>query len=178
MAKRIPIEAPAPVMSKDFEAFYQRMKEGISIDRYALDDMWVDHPQYYHEIAERLALEISLRDEAKDDMANLYSDLDQQVRELHAEDEKKPTETALKNEINSDPAITKAKGKLRGFERSIGLLSGLRDTYSQRRYALQDITQLSLSGYFLNQSDGVRQARASTHESARAGMQAERLKKK
>lgn len=171
MGKRVPIvELEAPATSKDMQAFFDRMSEAKLIDRNALDDMWVQQPQHYSDIADRLALEISLRDEAKDDMNGLMATVDAEVREAHLDDEKKPTETQIKNEVADDSRVKAAKIKLRGFERTIGRLQALKETFSMRRYALQDLTQLYLGSYYTNHSGG--------GPSPREAMQQERVKRK
>lgn len=179
MGKRVPIvELETPEPSKDMQMFFDRMSKAKLIDRDALDDMWVEQPQHYSDIADLLALEISLRDESKDDMNSLMAAVDMEVRESHSDDEKKPTETQIKNEVADDSRVKAAKIKLRGFERTIGRLSALRETFSMRRYALQDLTQLYLGSYYTNNSGGLKQARENTHESSRAAMQQERVKRK
>ncbi len=168
----------AKIEEDDAESFLARMRQAMLIDKHGLDEMWVEQPGLYLEVAERLALEISLRDEAKDAVNDIIAELDPVVREAHADDEKKPTETAIKNEIAADRKVVRAKENMRQLERNVGVLSALRDAFSQRRYALQDLTSLHLGGYYQSNSGAARGAREATHGASREAMQAERVKAK
>lgn len=163
--------------SPSIDAFYNAYRGKLMIDKNAMDDMWLEQPQIYQEIGERLALEISLRDQAKDDLADITAELDTQVRELHADDEKKPTETAIKNEIKQDKTYKAAQSKLRALELNVSRLSMLRDSFHQRRYALQDLTTLWTGGYFTSNSGAAKDARDRKGQSGREAMQAERKRR-
>jgi hypothetical protein len=159
------------------DAFYNEYRGKLQIDKHAMDDMWLEQPQIYQEIGERLALEISLRDQAKDDVADISAELDTQVRELHADDDKKPTETAIKNEIKQDASYKAALRKHRAYELNVARLTALKDSFHQRRYALQDLTTLWTGGYFTSNSGAARDARDRKGASGREAMQAERKRR-
>lgn len=163
--------------SPSIDAFYNEYRGKLAIDKHAMDDMWLQQPQIYQEIGERLALEISLRDQAKDDLADVMAELDAQVRELHADDEKKPTETAIKNEIKQDEAYKAALRRSRALELNVQRLTALKDSFHQRRYALQDLTTLWTGGYFTSNSGAARDARDRKGQSGREAMQAERKRR-
>lgn len=163
--------------SPSVDAFYNSYRDKLRIDKNAMDDMWLEQPQIYNEIGERLALEISLRDQAKDDLADIAAELDTQVRELHADDDKKPTETAIKNEIKQDATYKNAQTKLRAYELNVSRLQMLRDSFHQRRYALQDLTTLWTGGYFTSNSGAARDARDRKGSGGREAMQAERKRR-
>lgn len=150
----------------------------IMIDKHGLDDEWIAQPGIVQAIGERLALEISRRDEAKDDVADIMSELDAIVRDLHANDDKKPTETAIKNEIAQDSKVKLMKKRLRVLELNVGRLGALQTSWHQRRYALQDLVSLHLGGYYTSNSGAAKQARENTHDSSRKAMQAERTKRR
>jgi hypothetical protein len=163
--------------SPSIDAFYNAYREKLLIDKNAMDDMWLEQPSIYQEIGERLALEISLRDQAKDDLADIAAELDTAVRELHADDDKKPTETALKNEIKQDKTYKSALARQRALELNVSRLQMLRDSFHQRRYALQDLTTLWTGGYFTSNSGAAKDARERKHMSIREAQQAERKRR-
>lgn len=160
------------------ESFWQEHRALLQIDKNGLDEAWVAQPQIYQDIGDRLALEISRRDEAKDELADTIAEIDGRVRELHADDDKKPTETAIKMEVSQDVLVQKAKKRLRALELNVGRLTALKDSFHQRRYALQDLTSLHLGGYYQSNSGHAKNAREATHEGSRKAMQAERAKQK
>lgn len=162
---------------ESIDEFYDEYRGKLLIDKNAMDDMWLDQPRIVQEIGERLALEISRRDEAKDDLADVTATLDAEVRELHADDEKKPTETALKNEIKQDKTYKAALARQRALELNVSRLQTLSTSFHQRRYALQDLTTLWVSGYFTSNSGAVKDARDRKGSSGREAMQAERKRR-
>jgi hypothetical protein len=171
VAKRAKIEDED---EDSIDGFYDEHRDKLQIDKHALDDMWLEQPGIIQAIGERLALEISRRDEAKDDLADITSELDGIVRESHVEDEKKPTETAIKNEIAQDPKVKKAKKRFRTLELNVSRLQMLRESFTQRRYALQDLVTLYVAGYYTSNSGAAKGAREATHETSRKAMQAAR----
>lgn len=171
MAKRQRIEEP----TDDIEEFYIEMREALQVDKHDLDNEWVKQPQNYHRISEASALAMSLRDEAKDAIRDLEAELDQIVRTRHEDDEKKPTETAIKNEIRTDKAMVKANERLAKLNRNVQLLSSLAESWRQRRYALDNLVTLHVSGYSMD--TGSRPSRDRAHDGNRKAMQAERKRR-
>lgn len=164
MAKR------EPVVEESTPRFLERMKQALIIDKHDLDNEWIAQPGLYLEIADRLALEISLRDEASNNIKDITAELDAEVREAHADDEKKPTETAIKMEISGHKRVIKAKEELLDLERNVGLLSARRESFQMRKSALQDLTSLYLGGYYQSNSGAAKNAREATHDSSRKAM--------
>lgn len=158
--------------------FYDEYRGLLLIDKNAMDDMWLDQPRIVQEIGERVALETSRRDEAKDQLADISATIDSEVREAHAEDEKKPTETAIKNEVKQDKRVQYMQRRLRVFELNVSRLQALSTSFHQRRYALQDLTTLWIGGYFTSNSGGARDARDRKGAGGREAMQAERKRRK
>lgn len=160
------------------EEFYSEYRSLLLIDKNAMDDMWLQQPRIVQEIGERVALESSRRDEAKDQLADIGATVDSEVREAHAEDEKKPTETAIKNEVKQDSRVVRAQRRLRLFELNVARLQALSTSFHQRRYALQDLTTLWIGGYFTSNSGAARDARDRKGAGGREAMQAERVKRR
>jgi hypothetical protein len=168
MAKR---EKLAEDDDLSIEEFYDEYRPKLQIDKNAMDDMWLEQPAVVQEIGERVAMEISRRDEAKDDLADVLAELDALVRESHSDDEKKPTETAIKNEIKQDSKAKRAQKRLRAFELNVSRLQNLMESFKQRRYALQDLTTLWAAGYYTSNSGGAKNAREASADRGRKGMQ-------
>ncbi len=159
------------------DEFYNEYRVLLLIDKNAMDDMWLDQPRIVQEIGERVALETSRRDEAQDQLADVSATVDGEIREAHAEDEKKPTETAIKNEVKQDSRVQRAQRRLRVFELNVSRLQALSTSFHQRRYALQDLTTLWIGGYFTSNSGAARDARDRKGAGGREAMQAERKRR-
>jgi hypothetical protein len=179
VVKRVRIEDrwKGPQDEDSIDAFYDEYRARLQIDKHAMDDMWLEQPAIVQEIGERVALETSRRDEAKDELADITAVADGEVRELHADDDKKPTETAIKNEVKQDLRVVKAQKRLRQLELNVARLQTLSTSFHQRRYALQDLTTLWTAGYFTSNSGAAKQARDRIGQTGREAMQAERKRR-
>ena len=174
MAKR---ESPETMSTA---RFLEYSREKIAIDKFDLDTMWVDQPKTYHDIADRLALEISRRDEAKNLLADVEAEIDTEIREdaeadLEKNGTKKPTETAIKNMVRADKRWKKADELKRELDKNVGLLQALKETFMQRRYALENLTTLHVSGYGMDASS--RPSRDARHLDNRKGLHRERVRR-
>lgn len=163
---------------ESIDSFYDEYRGKLVIDKHAMDDMWLEQPAIVQEIGERVALEISRRDEAKDALADVSAVVDGEVRELHADDDKKPTETAIKNEVKQDSRVQKAQRRLRTLELNVAKLGTLANSFHVRRYALQSLTDLWSAGYYTSNSGASKAAREATHGTTRKAMQAERTRRR
>lgn len=176
MAKREKIEKEE---RDDTPAFIAKYRDAIAIDRHALDDEWVGQPQTYQLIGERLAMELSYRDEAKDAMKDLEAEIDAEIRsedeeriENAGEDKKvkRMTETAIKNAIRTDERLSRAKQNVARMDRNVQLLQNLQGSWHQRRYALDNLVTLHVSGYAMRTSSKSDKDRDKAHMDVRRKM--------
>lgn len=170
-------EADVMMSTKKFLAY---AKEKLVIDKDDLDLMWVQQPQVYHEIAERLALEISRRDEAKNELKDLEAQIDGELREDAEADfqkngTKKPTETAIKNMMREDKRWKTANAAQLELDKNVALLQAHQGAYMQRRYALENLVTLHVSGYSMDASS--RPSREARHMDNRKAIHRERARK-
>jgi uncharacterized protein (DUF3084 family) len=172
MAKREKIET--------LEEFHDELRAGIMIDKDDLDHMWIEQPQLYQKLGERLAIEISHRDAAKEELKDLEAELDGAIREEDAEridrdGGKKMTETAIKNQIRDDKEFKRMSARVAQMNLDVARLGVLKESYQMRRYALQDLTSLHISGYSM--SSGSKPSSERVADKARKDMQALRKKR-
>lgn len=175
MAKREKISR-----EQTLQEFHDELRAGIMIDKDDLDHMWIEQPQLYQKLGERLAIEISKRDEAKEALKDLEAELDGAIREEDAEridrdGGKKMTETAIKNQVREDKEFKRMSARLAEMNLDVAKLGVLKESYQMRRYALQDLTSLHISGYSM--ATGSKPARERSAEQARRDMQALRKKR-
>lgn len=168
------------IREEKLDDFIERLRAAIIIDRHDLDGMWVAQPQQFQEIAERLAMHISYRDEAKDELKDIGAEIDAQIREddaiaVERDKKKKMTETAIANAIREDPKWKKLNERVIALNREVGQLQALKETFMMRRYALQDLTSLHVSGYAMSTSS--KPARERAGDRGRQRMQEERRRR-
>lgn len=176
MAKR-ETEAPSEMSTSKFLRY---TADKLAIDKDNLDLMWVEQPQVYNDIAERVALEMSRRDEAKNALKDLEAQIDAELREDAEADfqkngTKKPTETALKNMMREDKRWKKANEMQLELDKNVNMLQARKDAFHQRRYALENLVTLHVSGYSMDASS--RPSREARHMDNRKALHRERARR-
>jgi hypothetical protein len=171
---------PEAAATMSTSKFLDYARDKLMIDRSDLDTAWVEQPQVYNEIAERLAMEISRRDEAKNELKDLEARIDGELREdaeadLEKNGVKKPTETAFKNMVREDKRWKKANIAQLELDKNVALLQARKEAYMQRRYALENLVTLHVSGYGMSASS--RPARDQRHADNRKGLHRERVRR-
>jgi hypothetical protein len=155
---------------KTLDEFIEELRDGIAIEKDDLDTMWIMQPQLFQRVAERLAVEISVRDEMKEHLKDIEAEIDGTIREedntrIERDGGKKMTETAIKNLVREDKGFKKLTAIYNAMKLNVDRLSALKETYQMRRYALQDLTSLHISGYSMASSS--KPARERNAESVR-----------
>jgi uncharacterized protein (DUF1778 family) len=127
----------------------ENMAEGIKIDKNDLDTEVVQLPDLFYQISERLALTVSQRDAAKEEVKIVESEVDEVIRAEAAEAERKVTEGSIKAAITAHRDVITVKRALSILESQVLQLSALRDAYSKKADMLKLMTSLYASGYFI-----------------------------
>lgn len=139
---------------ESFSDFITRMAEGIRIDPHGLDDALLSHSNMFYEIAQRLALTISRRDAAKDEVKVVEAEVDEIIRDSHAQDEKRATDKAVAAEVTQHKDVIAARKSYQGLEAEVGQLTALKESYLQRSYALSKLCDLYLASYYAKSEGG------------------------
>lgn len=135
--------------------------EQLKIDRFRLDDMLVEQPQVYWEVANAYALAVSRRDELKERSVFVMATVSNRIR---TESEKKPPEAAIAHMIELDEEYTAARGAYLKAKTTADELIALKGAYEQRAHMLRDLAQLYIAGYFSD--DSVRRQQAASDQTA------------
>ena len=163
MAKRVKTkETERPVRNNDIREFVEEMQAGIQIDPHGLDDAVMQQADLFFRVSERLAITISRRDQAKDNLKTTEAEVESIVREDAEQEEKKMTEAAIKNAVSLHRDVKEAQRDLNDLNSHVGLLQALRDGYSQRSYMLRELVALYLAKYYGDTPDTGRKS----HENA------------
>ncbi len=164
-----------PKREQTTEEFIRSKRDALAISKTDLDNEWVAQPQTFHEIADHLAMSISYRDEAKDELKDLEAELDGIIRADAASEERKVTNDAVKAQIREDKKFKALSVKLIQLTRDVNQLSALKESWIMRRYALQDLTSLHISGYGMDA--GSKPVREERYEGAKAKLRKERQRR-
>lgn len=162
------------------EEFMIELRENVMIDKDDLDTMWVQQPQLFQRLGERIALEISIRDEAKEELKDITAELDGEIREddaaaVERDGKKKMTETAIANIVREDKKFKVATARLAELNLGLAKLQATKETYLMRKSALQDLVSLHISGYSMSTSS--KPSRDAKHDTARKDLHAERKRR-
>lgn len=144
------------------ESHLADLETTIRIDRNKLDEELEQQAAQFDKIVQGVALAISHRDRAKADLERVEAEEDRNVRTVAARtmvvDSKggqKPqtlTETAVKSLVVEAETYQDAKALLIRWDYLVVRWNGLKESYSQRHFALKDLTSLWIAGYW--RSDG------------------------
>lgn len=159
-------------------AFMENMDAAIKIDKHSLDECVMQQPELFYRVAEKLALEISLRDELKDKLTVVQAEVDELVRMDAAKNETKVTESAIKNLVVQHPDVVSVRNTLARLNKSVGLLQALKESYSQRSYMLKELVSLFLASYYGDETATASGAKDRTYAKNRKAMQDERARRK
>lgn len=149
-------EETAPRKTK-IEEQIEQFNAGLGIDKHALDDELANNPKVFEEIADALALAISRRDAASDEVKEIMAECDQSIRVgFEKEEKKKPAEPQIAQMVILHPDVKAAKARLRNREEDVGRLQAMKESYQVRGYAIKDMVSLHLASYFGHTGGSVR----------------------
>ncbi len=126
------------------------MKKIHEIDKFRLDEEWVEQPALYVEYAERLAEQMKRLDYAKSDLELTVAEIDKDIR-LYFQTKyglEKLTENVVSNTIILQPRYQVALKALNETKHDVAILRAAVDGLDQRKSALENLVKLFLSSYF------------------------------
>jgi hypothetical protein len=139
---------PERAVVRDEKSILERLEPYLQIDENALDEALIRQPDYYYQISKALALQISRRDAAKQLVEEAEANADIEIRRRGAKEDKKFTEGDIKSQKVLNIDVQNAERELLELNRSVGLLTALKESFQQRGYALNKLVDLYVSGYF------------------------------
>lgn len=122
----------------------------LQIDKNALDDELISHPQLLFRVSEAYVEAVAERDALKENLLTVDASLDQEIRgELEGG---KVTEAIVKNLIQLHPKHKAASDAYLMSKHKADVLAALKDAFGTRGYMLRDLCQLYTANYFENSS--------------------------
>ena len=119
-------------------------KEDLEIDKHALDFEWERQAQLYMKWAEEYADAVLIRDRAKENVDLVRAELYQSIV---SKAEKKPTETAIGNEIIQRSEFVKINKEYFEAKKNAEILAGAKEAMQHKKKALEGRTHLWIAGY-------------------------------
>ena len=122
----------------------------LKIDKYNLDHEWELQPQLFNEWAEKCAEAIEIKDRAELKLkvieAKLFKDIKTNWKDYGFD--KSPTDTMAKQEVLLQEEYQQAYEELIQARKNLNVLEGAKRSFEHRKKALENITQLWVSGYY------------------------------
>jgi hypothetical protein len=132
-----------------------KLKDGLRIDKHALDAALMQQPQLYLEVSELVATAIARRDYLKEELTQIDAKLSRSHRHKIEKETGKATEAQVAHAVAVDPQHWEAFEKHNEAKKTADLAGGLKDAFHQRRYMLQELCGLFVASYFQTDTMGV-----------------------
>lgn len=131
----------------------KKLELKLAIDQHGLDIALREHPDLFYKVASELALAISNRDEAKQDVDDIEAVVDMELRRAASISEDKVTEKAIESNKRADKRVVSANDKFLEARFEAAKWAALKEAYESRSYALSKLVDLYLANYFSSQED-------------------------
>lgn len=130
------------------ELTFQQLEALLEIDPDDLDTACARHADLSYRVSKQLAMEQSLRDAAKQNLAEIEAKADLKVRKTFDDLDKKTTEGLIRSNVLLHHDVIAANEDLQ--KRNIGLLkwTALKEAYMQRSYMLKSLVDLAYMNYY------------------------------
>lgn len=121
----------------------------IQIDPNNLEDEWINQPSLYLKYSEAYANAVANKDRAKSNLEVVYANIDAKVRVDWDEFgfDSKPTEPAIKQFILKNAKYRNAIKSHVMAVKEANLMAGVKHSFDHRRKALENLVQLTISGF-------------------------------
>lgn len=126
-------------------ALLKQLEAKLQINEHALDEALREHPDLFYKVASELALAISNRDEAKQDLDETEAQVDIHIRSQQIE---KTTEGNILSLKKIGPKVKAANDKLLEEKYNAAKWTALKEAYESRSYALSKLVDLYLASYY------------------------------
>lgn len=143
-------------------------KKKLRIDEHALEIALRDHPDLVFDIGQELALAISNRDEAKQELDELRAEVANELRAEASRNDERITDSAVNSGVELDKRVKSANDAFLARKLEASQWQVLKEACEQRSYALSKLVDLYLANYYSNIEKRGADARDSDMKNARA----------
>jgi|SRR5215469_1005194 len=120
----------------------------MGIDKDALDEEFVRQPNLYWEVAHEYSRAMGMKDQLRHEIDLTKAELDKTIRDRYERDGGRLTEAKLESEILNTQRMADILNEYDQWKYMTEVWNSLKEATSQRAYALRDLAQLHISGYY------------------------------
>ncbi len=132
------------------------LKEDMKLDITKLDEAALEQPSIFAEWGDRWAQAVLERDRLKEEIATVKAEADEEIRKnprkFGWEAEKSPTETWVASQVILHSAVKAATEKFVEAQYEVNMATVGKEACDHRKKALEILTQLYSSNYFVAKS--------------------------
>ena len=125
-----------------------QLELGLRIDQNALEVALQEQPELFHRVSKALAVEISLRDEAKQLLAETEAEVDLSIRKENHKKEIKMSEAEIAANKRMDSDVKADATTYLNLCKTTNKLIVLKESFQQRSYALKELVSLYVANYY------------------------------
>ena len=130
----------------DADGVLREFREYLKIDKTGLEEAMAQQADLFFRVSEEYELAVSLREEAKEKLATVDSDLGINLR--GSDKKEKPTEGQIKDMVQSHTRHRAAHEHWANCRRRAARLLSLKEAFQERGRMLRDLGNLYATGYF------------------------------
>lgn len=152
----------------------ERIRGELQFDKNQLDKVLERQGKDFMDVADAVAMAVSRRDAAKDELKEIEAEILLNVREASKKDvgadgkaKKAPTVDEMNAEVFLHPDVKSARNRLRDHEETLKRYEALAESFRQRSYAIKEFVTLEVEARGKADSYGPRGQYADSRERSR-----------
>lgn len=148
---------PLKLSSRELDDFVAEHEQYLIIDKHDLERSCREQPNVFYSVARELALAVSRRDAAKQNIQIVEGKVDGNVRRIAQRKGEKITEREVDAKKRNDSEYVEAMTLYMRLNHAVNILSALKEAFQQRSYVLKEMVTLYVQEYYgdpINSSRG------------------------
>jgi hypothetical protein len=130
----------------------EQAKELLMIDKHNLDQECMSQSDIFFRIEEQVAMAISLKDHAKENLTQVDANLAKEIRQAAETNSIKLTEAKIQELIVTDEKHSKAMQEAIKAKYESDMWMNMKEAFAQRSSMLKEMCNLYLAGYYVRDS--------------------------
>lgn len=130
----------------------EEFEQYLRIDKNALDEALTQQSQLFYKVADAFTEAVAERDALKEKLSLVDAELDGEIRVWLEKDGEKFTEAMVRNQVQAHKDHEAAFNVYIKAKTRADKIQAMKDSFKMRGYAIRDLCELHVTGYFDHQS--------------------------
>ena len=124
-------------------------REYLNVDKYNLDEEWVNQPNNFMDACEWYADAVVERDKCKEQLELLRAEVSKEIQnDPESFGISKVTIDAVNKAVSLDDRVKEKQEELHELNRQVNVMSGAKEALAHKKKAIESLTELTIWGYF------------------------------